>query len=250
MTEPAIRLADVTFQYPDGFRALDNVSLTIQPGEKVGIIGPNGAGKSTLLLHLNGVLRAAGGTVSVHGIEVGKKTLRQVRQMVGVVFQDPDDQLFSTTVAEDVAFGPRNLGLPEPKVAERVREALSLVGLADFAGRLPQHLSFGQKKRVAIATVLSMQPRVWAFDEPTANLDPQSQASVEQFIASRTDTVLVVTQDLSFVAEVCARVIVLAAGRVAYDGALEELFDRPDFLREHGLAFERHCRVCARIRRA
>ncbi len=173
-----------------------------------------------------------------------KKTLREIRRAVGVVFQDPDDQLFSATVAEDVAFGPRNMGLSENEVAERVRFALELTGTQDFAARSPHHLSFGQKKKVAIATVLSMMPKIWAFDEPSANLDAQGQRAIEQFITAQPDTVLVVTQDLSFAAEVCPRIIVLNEGRIAFDGALEDLFRQPELMKRCGLDLERHCRVC------
>jgi len=249
MSAPAIRFFDVSYQYPDGTLALDRVSFAIQPGEKVGIVGPNGAGKSTLLLHLNGVLLAKTGAVSINGIEVGKKTLREVRRAVGVVFQNPDDQLFSTTVAEDVAFGPRNMGLPAAEVDRRVKDALELVGLTGFERRSAHHLSYGQKKKVAIATVLSMMPPIWAFDEPSANLDSPSQAAVEQFIASRPDTVLVVTQDLSFAAETCSRLIVLVEGRLVFDGAVEELFARSELMTQWHLDMERRCRACERIRR-
>jgi cobalt/nickel transport system ATP-binding protein len=249
MTAPALRLTDVGYVYPDGAVALSDISFAVAPGEKVGIVGPNGAGKSTLLLLLNGVLLPQHGRVEVDGVAVGKKTLRRVRRTIGVVFQNPDDQLFCPTVFEDVAFGPRNMDVPEAEVAERVAAALDLVGMGDFGQRSAHHLSFGQKKRVALATVLSMRPAIWAFDEPSANLDPHSQQAIETFIAGCPDTVVVVTQDLAFAAETCDRLIVLFEGRVVRDAPLAEIVAAAEEMKRYHLDFERHCRACASIRR-
>lgn len=248
MTHPALKLTGVRYAYPDGAVALDDVSFEIAPGEKVAIVGPNGAGKSTLLLLLNGVLRAARGRVEVAGLAVEKKTLREVRRKIGVVFQNPDDQLFCPTVFEDVAFGPRNLDLPEDEVARRVAAALELVGMSDFGPRSAHHLSFGQKKRVALATVLSMRPAIWAFDEPSANLDPASQRAIEEFIAACADTVLVVTQDLAFAAETCDRLLVLFDGHLVRDASLAAILAESEEMKRYHLDFDRHCRVCAKIR--
>ena len=244
---PAVAIRGLRYAYPDGVLALAGVDLRIEPGEKVGIIGANGAGKSTLLLHLNGILFAQKGEVAVFGTTVRKASLREIRRRVGVVFQNPDDQLFCPTVAEDVAFGPRNMGLPEEEVRRRVGDALAVVGMQGFEERSAHHLSFGQRKRVATATVISMRPEIWAFDEPSANLDPATQRVLESFIQARAETVLVVTQDLFFAAETCSRLVVLDGGRVAADGPTESILAQDDLLRAHGLEFRHLCRICGKI---
>jgi len=248
MSEPAVLLAGVSYAYPDGTAALADVNLHIAPGEKVGIVGPNGAGKSTLLLHLNGILRPAAGEVRVAGLTLNKANLKEIRRRVGVVFQNPDDQLFCPTVFEDVAFGPRNMGLSEEEVRNRVTEALAAVNLSEFGDRSAHHLSFGQKKRVATATVISMRPAIWAFDEPSANLDPKTHRMLVELIDSLEETVLIVTQDLIFAAETCARLVVLANGRVVMDGETTELLTRTDELRKYDLEFGYACRFCDKIR--
>jgi cobalt/nickel transport system ATP-binding protein len=225
---------DLRFCYPDGRQALDGVSLKIDPDEKVALVGPNGAGKSTLILHLNGILRG-GGEVRVCGQLLTDDTLGQARAAVGLVFQDPDDQLFSPTVFDDVAFGPIYMGLPEDEVRERVRMALRSVGMEHATDRVSHHLSSGEKKRVAIATVLAMRPEILVLDEPTAGLDPRSRRSLINLLRDLPVTMLVSTHDMRLVAEFFARTVVLDEGRVVGDGPTGEILGRPDFLEAHGL---------------
>ncbi len=225
----SVLLQAVSFAYPDGRQALRNVSLTLAPGEKVALVGPNGAGKSTLLLHLNGVLGALDGSVSIEGNPVTRASLPHIRALVGLVFQDPDDQLFSPTVFDDVAFGPLHMGLPEAEVRQRVARALAQVDMSRFADRMPHHMSLGQRKRVAIATVLSMEPTVLALDEPSAGLDPRARRGLIELLRSLPQTLLVSTHDLPMVAEVFPRAVILVEGQVAYDGSADAM------LRDHAL---------------
>lgn len=229
---PAVSLRDVSYAYPDGIPALRGVSLDVGRGETVGIVGPNGAGKSTLLLHLNGLLRGTG-TVRVAGIEVDGGNLREVRRAVGLVFQDPEDQLFTPTVYDDVAFGPLNLRHPE--VNARVKRALALVGMAGFEARSAHHLSFGEKKRVALATVLSCEPEIIALDEPTSNLDPSGREEFIRALAVLPGTKLIATHDLEMVLEVCGRAVVLSGGRVAADGPPAAVLGDRELMERNGL---------------
>ncbi len=231
---PAVEIQHLYFAYPDGTEALSGVDLTIQQGESVAVIGPNGAGKSTLLLHLNGILRGEG-TVRIFGVPIEDSTLRETRRRVGVVFQDPDDQLFLTTVSQDVAFGPANMGLPEAEIAHRAHEALEAVGMADYGERAAHHLSFGQKKRVATATVLSMSPDVLVLDEPSSNLDPRSRRKLVDILAALPVTKVIVTHDLPYAYETCRRAVILSAGRVAADGPIESILADEELLAAHGL---------------
>lgn len=228
----AIVIRGLSFTYPDGVPALRGVSLDVAPGETVGVVGANGAGKSTLLLHLNGLLRGAG-TVRVAGIEVGEATLRDVRRAVGLVFQDPEDQLFTPTVYDDVAFGPLNLRLPD--VEERVKRALALVGMTGFEGRSAHHLSFGEKKRVALATVLSCGPEIIAFDEPTSTLDPAAREEFIRALASLPGTKVIATHDLEMVLEACGRAVILNRGAVAADGPPAVLLGDRALMERNGL---------------
>jgi cobalt transport protein ATP-binding subunit len=230
-----IRVEHLHYSYPDGTEALRGVELSVEPGEKVAIVGPNGAGKSTLLLHLNGILGGGHGHVAVSGTTVGPDTARQVRAAVGLVFQDPDDQLFSPTVREDVAFGPIHMGVPEHELHHRVERALAAVGMSGFEQRVPHHLSLGQRKRVAVATVLSMDPSVLVFDEPTAGLDPRGRRELMAVMASRPETLLVSTHDLAMVAETLARTVILDGGVVVADGSSAELLRDEALLEAHGL---------------
>jgi len=230
----SIEVKELTFSYPDGHRALRGVSFSIAPGEKVALVGPNGAGKSTLLLHLNGILRGQG-SIAVCGQPLSDATLGAIRSAVGMVFQDPDDQLFSLTVFDDVAFGPMYQGLPEAEVRGRVDRALAEVGMADRATRVSHHLSGGEKKRIAIATVLSMEPEILALDEPTSGLDPRARRGLIRLLGELPMTMLVSTHDLRMVRELLPRTIILDSGLVVADGPTAELLSDPDLLNAHGL---------------
>ena len=233
--EPVVAIADLSYAYPDGRQALYGVSLSIRPGEKVALVGPNGAGKSTLMLHLNGILGNKESPVRIEGLSLSKEHLPVIRGKVGVVFQNPDDQLFSPTVFEDVAFGPLHLGLPEAEVRRRACLALEQVGMADAADRLSHHLSIGQKKRVAIATVLSMDPEILVLDEPTAGLDPRGRRRLMNLLRDLPRTMLVSTHDMALVAELFTRTVVMDEGRIVADGATADLLADPAFLEDHGL---------------
>lgn len=234
-TAPSLLVEDVAFAYPDGHQALFGVDLRIEPGERVALLGPNGAGKTTLVLHLNGILRPGRGALSVAGLPVTKQNLRAIRSRVGIVFQDPDDQLFMPTVGEDVAFGPRNLGLPEAEVTARVEDALAQVGMAGFADRAPHHLSFGQRRRVAVATVLSMHPEILVLDEPSSNLDPAGRRELAEVLESLPVTLLMVTHDLPYAMQLCPRSVVLDGGVVVADGGTRELLADQELLAAHRL---------------
>jgi cobalt/nickel transport system ATP-binding protein len=231
---PAISIRDLWFAYPDGTQALNGVDLRVEEGESVAVIGPNGAGKSTLLLHLNGILHGRG-QIEIFGLRVEERTLREVRRRVGVVFQDPDDQLFLTTVSQDVAFGPANLGLPEAEIAERVHQSLDAVGMSGVANRAAHHLSFGQKKRVATATVLSMRPDVLVLDEPSSNLDPKARRQLVGILKSLPVTKVIVTHDLPYAFEMCERAVILSGGRVAADGPIADILSDSELLAAHEL---------------
>jgi cobalt/nickel transport system ATP-binding protein len=229
-----IHLEKVSFTYPDGQLALRDVSAAIPAGQIVGLLGPNGAGKSTLLQLLNGLLRGTG-TVTVEDVPINDRTLAEVRAKVGLVFQNPDDQLFMPTVFEDVAFGPRNQGLAPAAVAQRVEEALRIVGMTGHEHRPPHHLSLGQKKRVALATVLAMDCEVLVLDEPTSGLDPRGRRELAGFLAGLEQTRVVATHDLEFAAELCDRVIVLNEGRIEADGAPRDVMADPELMERVGL---------------
>lgn len=227
-------IQDLHFSYPDSRKALHGVSLFINPGEKTALVGPNGSGKSTLLLHLNGILRGEG-EVHVCGKELTDESLRQIRALVGLVFQDPDDQLFSQSVFEDVAFGPLYMGLPKEGIAQKVRQALEDVGMAGSEKRVPHHLSEGEKKRVAIATVLSMDPEVLVLDEPTAGLDPRGRRELIQLLRGLPQTMLVATHDMRMVAELFERTVIIDGGQVVGDGPTAQIMAEPHLLERHGL---------------
>ena len=232
---PAIRVEHLVHQYPDGVAALQGVELEVAAGQRVALVGPNGAGKTTLLLHLNGLLKPTRGRVWIGGIEVLPATYPTVRRRVGYVFQDPDDQLFSPTVFEDVAFGPLHLGSGSAEVAEAVRGALEVVGLAGFEGRVPQRLSAGEKRLVALATVLSYQPEILVFDEPSAALDPGNRRQLIKLLARLDGTQVVATHDLDFAWEVCDRTVVLTHGHVHADGPTREILADRALLEANGL---------------
>ena len=234
-TPGRIEVSHLHYTYPDGTEALRGIELVVEPGEKVALVGPNGAGKSTFLLHLNGILGGGHGSVVIDGTTVEPATVRHVRAMVGLVFQDPDDQLFSPTVREDVAFGPVHMGVPEPEQHHRIERALAAVGMSGFEARVPHHLSLGQRKRIAVATVLSMDPGVLVFDEPTAGLDPRGRRGLMALMASRPETLLVSTHDLAMVAETLPRTVILDDGAVVADGLSAELLREEALLEAHGL---------------
>ena len=218
MSHHIIEVENLCFEYPDGTSALNGINLEITHGESVALIGENGAGKSTLLMQLNGSLLPTSGEVRIGSVPVSRKTLPDIRRNVGMVFQNSDDQLFMPTVEDDVAFGPINLGLASEEVSARVAEALKSVGLPDVGKRQPHHLSGGEKKRVAIATVIAMAPKVLAMDEPTAELDPKSRRSLIALLKSFKHTKILASHDLDMVADVCERVIVVFKGRIEADG--------------------------------
>jgi cobalt/nickel transport system ATP-binding protein len=230
----AVHAVGLAYAYPGGQVALDGVELHVKHGERVAVLGPNGAGKTTLMLHLNGLMRGSG-SLEVAGIEVGAKTLAELRRRVGVVFQDPDDQLFMPTVAEDVAFGPLNMELGRDEVRLRVAEALAAVRMEMAAERAPYQLSMGERRRVAIATVLAMRPHLLVLDEPSANLDPRARRELLEVLERIDRTMLITTHDLPLAAELCERAIILAAGRVVADGACRELLADDELLAAHDL---------------
>lgn len=219
-----VQLRGLSYAYPDGHQALYDITVDIAEGEKVALVGPNGAGKSTLLLQLNGIL-AGKGEVRIDGHSLSERTIRVIRGKVGLVFQDPDDQLFSPTVFDDVSFGPLNMGLPEAEVLERTDWALEQVQMGDYARRMPHHLSLGEKKKIAIATVLSMKPAILALDEPSAGLDPQARQNLLGLLKSLPQTMIIASHDLDFVRQVCTRVITLQGGRIVADAPPGETGD-------------------------
>ncbi len=236
MNAPAIHVSDVTFSYPDGHVALDGVELTVERGERVAVLGPNGAGKTTLILHLNGIHIPQSGTVDIGGLTVAKPNLGEIRRRVGIVFQDPDDQLFMCTVRQDVAFGPSNLGIAGDDLDARVHIALRAVGMEGHADRAPHHLSFGERRRVALATVLSMDPDLLVLDEPSANLDPASRPRARRHPAGELDiTIVLVTHDLPYALQLCTRSVVLDHGRVVSDDDTSAILGNESLLSAHRL---------------
>jgi cobalt/nickel transport system ATP-binding protein len=229
-----IEIKGLCYSYPDGSKALEGVDLEILEGESVGIVGPNGAGKSTLLLHLNGILRG-NSSIKIAGLEVRDENLPKIRGMVGVVFQSPDDQLFMPTVFDDVSFGPINMMMDEQEVRSSVKEALEEVEMADASGRSSHHLSFGEKKRVSVASVLSMNPKILALDEPTSNLDPRSRRHLINLLKNFDITKVIATHDLGLVREICQRSIILDKGRIVADGPTDGILSNKKLLESHSL---------------
>ena len=229
-----LKLENLSFSYPDGHVALRSISLHLCAGDKVALVGPNGAGKSTLMLHLNGILTGKG-ELTVAGLPMIQKNLSLIRAAVGLVFQNPDDQLFSPTVFEDVAFGPLHMGLPEDEVRLRVTEALEAVRMSSFATRLSHHLSVGEKKRIAIATVLSMRPQLLVLDEPSAGLDPRARRTLINLLRDLPITMLVSTHDLTMVKELFPRTVIMDNGEIVADGLTMNILTDIPLLEAHGL---------------
>lgn len=232
--DTVIEIKNLTYLYPTGNKALDNLNLKVSQGERVAVVGPNGAGKSTFILHLNGILNGDG-HITVMGMTMEKGNLPRIRQKVGIVFQDPDHQLFSPTVFDDVAFGPINLGFSEKEVKDRVREALEEVGLSGFEERLPHRLSFGEKRRVSIASVLSMSPSILVLDEPSSSLDPRSRRELIDLLKGFDITQIIVTHDLEMALELCKRVVVMDRGTIVADGEISNILGNETLMLEHGL---------------
>ncbi len=251
MTDPppdreiSLEVSGLAYAYPDGHQALFGVDLTVERGSRVALLGPNGAGKTTLVHHLNGLLAPGAGTVSVAGLPVTGEHLKEVRRRVGLVFQDPDDQLFMPTVREDVAFGPSCAGLRGEELASRVAKALRQVGMEAHADRAPHHLSFGQRRRVAVATVLASHPEILVLDEPSSNLDPAARSELAAILRTlrvpdadgraRRPTVLMVTHDLPYALELCPRSVVLSGGVIVADGGTQDLLGDAELMRAHRL---------------
>ena len=235
---PSLLIKDLAFAYPDGNQALFGVNLRVERGERVAILGPNGAGKTTLVMHMNGIHPAEHGSVSVAGEVVDTKDkdlLRRIRGKVGVVFQDPDDQLFMPTVGEDIAFGPYNMGLRGAELDAAVDHALALVHMSEFKDRPPHHLSFGQRRRVAVATVLAMKPEILVLDEPSSNLDPASRRELANILRELKITTLMVTHDIPYAYELCERSIILSGGIVVADGDTKTILSDSKLLSENRL---------------
>lgn len=234
MENKAVEIRNLDYSYPDGTMALQDINLDIYEGETVGVIGPNGAGKTTFLLHLNGLLNGCRG-ISIFGLGITNKNIKEVRKMVGLVFQDPEDQLFMPTVFEDVAFGPTTMGLSKEDIKASVKKALEAVDMSYAEKRLSHHLSLGEKKRVAIATVLSMSPKVLILDEPTSNLDPKHRRNLINLLKGLKMTKIIATHDLELTLEICSRVVLLDKGRVAASADTAIILSDKPLLEAHNL---------------
>ncbi len=235
MSHHIVQFENVSYQYPDGTKAIKNISFLIAHGESVGIVGANGSGKTTLLMHLNGYILPTEGTINIGDILLNKKTRQEIRKKVGLVFQNPDDQLFMPTVYEDVAFGPINLGMDEKTVKEKVRQALSLVNCYELKDKPPHHLSGGQKRSVAIATVISMDPDILAMDEPSSNLDPKSRRYLINLLKNFKHTKIIASHDLDLILDVCNRCIVLKDGTIVADGDTKTILSDKMLLESNNL---------------
>jgi len=235
---------DITYEYPDGTKALEKVNFKVDQGKIVALLGPNGAGKSTLFLHFNGILRPSSGSVDIDGeiVNYEKKDLMRIRQKVGIVFQNPDDQLFAPTVLEDVAFGPMNMGLTKEDVEERVKEALSRVGMEGFEKKPPHHLSGGQKKRVAIAGILAMKPKIMVLDEPTSGLDPKGASQILRLLYKLNQegmTIVISTHDVDLVPLYASKVYIISEGKIIKEGTASEVFGDVQTIRGANLRLPR-----------
>jgi cobalt/nickel transport system ATP-binding protein len=238
VNHPSLEIKQLAFAYPDGNQALFGVDLQIAKGERVALLGPNGAGKTTLVMHLNGIHPAQHGEVLIAGEKIdieNKVALKRIRSQVGIVFQDPDDQLFMPTVREDIGFGPYNLGLRGPELDQAINNALAQVGMLDFIDRAPHHLSFGQRRRIAVAGVLAMKPEILVLDEPSSNLDPASRRELAEILKSLEITLLMVTHDLPYALELCPRSLILSGGKIVEDRNTRELLKDEQTLEKYRL---------------
>jgi cobalt/nickel transport system ATP-binding protein len=235
MTDYAVRITRLNYTYPDGTRALEGIDLDISQGERIAIVGPSGAGKSTLLLHLNGVLEGTG-SIRIMGLELDSSNLKQIRRQVGLLFQDPNDQLFCPTVFEDVAFGPLNLSVLENEISGRVEKALADAGL-DYSmrSRSSHHLSLGERRRVSLAAVLAMEPAILGMDEPTSNLDPRNRRHLIDVISGLSATLIIATHDLELVLDVCSRTVLMDHGKIWADGETRSMLANVQLMDTHGL---------------
>jgi len=231
---PIIKINHLNYFYPDGKQALSDIDLTVDEGQKIALVGANGAGKSTLLLHLNGIFSGSG-KIWIDRLEMTKNNLGQIRALVGLVFQNPEDQLFSPTVFEDVAYGPVYQGLERDTINERVHSALTAVHMSGYTERNPFHLSGGEKKRIAIATVLSMQPKILVFDEPTAGLDPRARRELIELLHELPQTMVIATHDLDLVRQLTPRMVIMDSGKIVAEGETFSLLHDEELLLTHGL---------------
>jgi len=235
MTEYAVRITRLNYTYPDGTKALEGIDLDVPCGERIAIVGPSGAGKSTLLLHLNGILTGTG-TVKILGMNLESSNLPQVRKQVGLLFQDPNDQLFCPTVFEDIAFGPLNLSVPPAEIPHRVEKALRDSGLDhSFRSRSSHHLSLGERRRVSLATILAMEPAILGMDEPTSNLDPRNRRHLIEVVSGLNATLIIATHDLEFVLDVCSRTVLMDRGKIWAAGETRSLLADARLMETHGL---------------
>lgn len=232
---PILEVSDLHYTYPDGHVALNGVGFDVAAGEKVALLGPNGAGKTTLALHLNGIRTADSGTVSLGGVPITHETVGQARRQVGMVFQNPDDQLFMPSVKEDVGFGPANLGVKPAELDGIVSSALAQVGAGELTNRVPHHLSGGERRRVSLATVLAMEPDILVLDEPTSGLDPAGRRELIAVLGSLPMAQLVITHDLPFAAEFCDRALIMDGGCIVADGKTSDILFDADLLAAHRL---------------
>ena len=230
-----LSISKLTFSYPDGYKALNEISFGLDEGDSLGILGPNGAGKTTLILHLNAILGEMNGSIKLNNLEFIEDNLAEIRKTVGVVFQDPDDQLFMPTVLEDVMFGPKNFGFSEEASRKNATEALNMVGMNDYQEKAPHHLSFGQKRKVAIASVLASKPQLLVLDEPSSNLDPSSRRELIDILLSLDISIILVTHDLPMALEICPRSIVVNNGVITEDGRTKDLLTNNRVMKENRL---------------
>ncbi len=230
-----LEISNLTYEYPDGYKALNEISFDLEEGDSLGILGPNGAGKTTLILHLNGILGELDGSIKLNNVEFVEDNLAEIRKKVGVVFQDPDDQLFMPTVLEDVMFGPKNFGFSEEASKENAEEALKMVGMNDYQEKAPHHLSFGQKRKVAIASVLASKPQLLVLDEPSSNLDPSSRRELIDILLSLEISIVLVTHDLPMALEICPKSIVVNSGLITENGKTIDLLTNNKVMRENRL---------------